>query len=292
MTRSEDRQGQLEQWVVGFDGSTTSVHALRWGLANVHDRVQTLTAVRAWASSLGDPDPPTPRRVVLAAHQRDLEALLHQLGPGVNKVTADVRYGQPAAVLLEASESATLLIVGNRGHGGVRGRLLGSVSRACVNYSRIPVVVVPPAASLDGRRQHIVVGFDGSDNSRLALEWASAFAQDHAIIHVVAAGYPSGGARSVTAGRSADLDHARREEVDRAVADAIATTPVATHHRASIERRDPVEALLDHAARADVLVVGARGRGAVTSALLGSVADALVHRTPCPIAIIPSSPSA
>jgi nucleotide-binding universal stress UspA family protein len=260
VTKSERRRGRLERWVVGFDGSSTSIHAVRWSLANMHDRVETLTAVRAWASPLGGPDPPVPRSVVLAAHQRDLEALLHTSAPGVDNVTAEVRYGQPAAVLLDASESASLLIVGNRGHGGVRRKLLGSVSLACVTNSRIPVIVVPPEATLDGQRRHIVVGFDGSDNSRLALEWASAFVQENATIHVVAAGKTSGVPRSLTASRSADLYHARREEVDRAVAEAIETSPVAAHYRVRIERRDPVEALLEHAVGADVLVVGARGR--------------------------------
>jgi nucleotide-binding universal stress UspA family protein len=53
-----------------------------------------------------------------------------------------IAYGQPASVLLEASEDSTMLIVGSRGHGGFAGLLLGSVSSACAEHATCPVLVV------------------------------------------------------------------------------------------------------------------------------------------------------
>jgi nucleotide-binding universal stress UspA family protein len=45
-------------------------------------------------------------------------------------------------VLLDASDTADLLVVGSRGHGGFTEALLGSVSQHCVHHAHCPVVVI------------------------------------------------------------------------------------------------------------------------------------------------------
>ena len=57
-------------------------------------------------------------------------------------VQAQVAYGHPALVLVEESQHADLLVVGNRGHGAFTGMLVGSVSIHCVTNAACPVVVV------------------------------------------------------------------------------------------------------------------------------------------------------
>src|SRR5699024_5641284 len=51
--------------------------------------------------------------------------------------------GSAADVLLDASRSAALIVMGNRGRGGLAGRLLGSVSRSVLNQAGSPVLIVP-----------------------------------------------------------------------------------------------------------------------------------------------------
>ena len=58
------------------------------------------------------------------------------------QVTTVVTEGAAAPVLLESAADADLLVVGNRGHGGFAGLLLGSVSQQCTSHAGCPVVVV------------------------------------------------------------------------------------------------------------------------------------------------------
>src|SRR4029077_2242999 len=56
--------------------------------------------------------------------------------------------GQAGPVLVDAAEGADLLVMGNRGHGGLTEALLGSVGQYCVRHAPCPVVIMrgkPPA---------------------------------------------------------------------------------------------------------------------------------------------------
>ena len=68
--------------------------------------------------------------------------LLHR-APSMEGVEVEsaVAPGLPAEVLIDASKSASRLVVGSRGRGGFEGLIMGSVSTKCVQHSHCSVLV-------------------------------------------------------------------------------------------------------------------------------------------------------
>ncbi|WP_026357295.1 universal stress protein [Mycobacterium sp. 141] len=128
--------------LVGVDGSQSSKDALRWA-ANYAE----LTGGRVRAVTTYEPEyyVASSPNVGIAARARDNaeKSVNDVLGanPSV-PVAVEVVSGHPAEVLVEASRSADLLVVGSRGHGAFAGMFLGSVSNHCVHHSKCPVLVI------------------------------------------------------------------------------------------------------------------------------------------------------
>jgi nucleotide-binding universal stress UspA family protein len=138
------------QIVVGVDGSTESVEALRWAAGYAAATGGTISAVLSWhyPTAAGIVQPGSAPKLLtddVRAAMRDAldKAVTDVFGTTTPpSVQAKIAYGHPAVVLLKESENADLLVVGNRGHGAFAGMLTGSVSIHCVNNAHCPVVVV------------------------------------------------------------------------------------------------------------------------------------------------------
>lgn len=140
----EQQQAHAGPVVVGVDGSESSKEALRWAARMAAVEGVPILALTAWEY------PPTFNSPVDVDWRPDVDAetVLHET---LDEVLGDDRpatlearvvHGPARTVLLEASEGATLLVVGSRGHGGFAGLLLGSVSSACAEHGHCPVLVV------------------------------------------------------------------------------------------------------------------------------------------------------
>ncbi len=135
--------------VVGVDGSTASVRALRWALGQARATGAMVEAVIAWEvpTSYGVGPTVVDGEDLAGVAEQSLAAAVDEVSaahPGV-PVQRRVLRGNPAAVLVEQARNADLLVVGSHGHGGFVGALLGSVSHRCVQHAACPVVVVRAA---------------------------------------------------------------------------------------------------------------------------------------------------
>jgi len=274
------------QWIVGVDG--TSVDGLRWAARHAPARGAEVTAIAAFH---------VPAVMALMTAKRGfgvdelgLSATAgHDLDLAIAEVASDcvvtprVVEGQAAHVLVDAAASADMLIVGQLGTGELRQHRLGSVSRYCATHSTSPVVVVPPNWA-PRTSTRVVVGFDGSDNAAAALRWALDFADSDSTVDVVAAieVAPWLGERETREKFPEEV--AEQERMLTAAIDA-----VDVEHRAerSLVLDSPRNALGEAARAADLIVVGARGRGVIAAEFLGSVSTSLLQDSPIPVVVVP-----
>lgn len=136
--------------LVGVDGSPSSRLALRWAYDAALQHQRELIVLMAWRPSVPPPagssttyeirDDSTPAEV---ATSRLLEVIREELGddPAV-LVRPEIKEGNAASVLIDASADVDLLVIGSRGHGGFVGMLLGSVSQHVTAHAKCTVVVV------------------------------------------------------------------------------------------------------------------------------------------------------
>jgi nucleotide-binding universal stress UspA family protein len=135
--------------------------------------------------------------------------------------------------------------------------------------------------------ERIVVGVDGSEAGREALQWALDDARRrNAAVEAVHAWHQPG---VMSYGYLDQIDMAPFEEDARRVLDA--AVDGADVSGVAVERKlipgGAAIVLVEEAKGASLLVVGSRGRGGFTGLMLGSVSQQVAHHAPCPVVIIP-----
>jgi len=265
--------------VAGYDGSPASEEALDWAAWAAKAHGLALTVCHVWGRAV-----PSDAAADLAWKYGErviARGVQHaQAAMGAGDVRPLLVSGSPADMLCDMSASADMVVLGYRGRGGLAGLLLGSVSSQVAAHARGAVVVVRghwrPVPGYVPRP--IVVGADGSGASQPAVGFAFAEAalRDVPLLAVCAlADTPNilGGARFLEA------------DFELALAKCEADYPTVVVRRQLVQGA-PRGALLDAAAGAQLLVVGARGRCGVRGMLLGSVSMAVLHHSPCPVAVV------
>lgn len=276
--------------LVAYDGSVDARRALTWA-ADESLRTDVPVHVLAVNEILPPMWPSVAGTVVVTeGYVLDSSALLEEAAKiladeGLTAVTTEQRTGTVVPAILQASASASALVVGSRGHGPVGEALMGSVSQHLARHAACPVVVVREQADPAARR--IVVGVDGSGSSTAALAYAcrraEATGETVVAVHGFHAHAPS---TDVFAAAPRSVDVAERE---RLLAESVAGVRE-DHPDVRLEQEvvavAPERCLVDASAGASLVVVGARGLGWFSGLLLGSVSQAVLHRASCPVAVV------
>ena len=136
----------------------------------------------------------------------------------------------------------------------------------------------------------IVVGIDGSDESKRALHWAlnEARLREAKLVAVHTWTYQFTAGPGYLPGADPEVRASIQKEAEQVVTDALSEVgTVGVEVEVKALEGSPSATLVEAAEGADLLVVGSRGRGGFSGLLLGSVSQQCAHHAPCPVVIVP-----
>lgn len=207
---------------------------------------------------------------------------------GVAKIETLVRLGRPASVIVDVAEDvgADVILMGSRGHTGLKSLLLGSVSSSVLTDAHCSVLVARPgSASLD----RVLFATDGSDAARSAEAFLASLPRAEGV-HVTALSVaePYVMPAAVPLPYTMDVQRItdeilryRQEHAERAASEAarrLAEVGWPAEARTAFGPAAATIAAEADAVDAGLIVVGAAGMNPVERFIVGSVA-ARVART-------------
>jgi nucleotide-binding universal stress UspA family protein len=286
---------------VGIDGSPCALDAAQWAGAEARSLTCPLRVVHAsvWpmADHLLSPASLNSHRQRLLDEQRrwmrEAGEAAREAAPGVDVVELSV-LGEPAAVLIGESQQARELVLAPRGLHAPAAERVGSTVLTVAQHAACTVVVIRDSA-LGDPRGPVVVGIDGSAGSDAAVEFAFEHAARGMVPLVAVQVWSDARIPEQDGAAGPTLGWAREKaEQERLLAERLARWQAKypdLEVRRVVAKDRPVHELVQAAAGARMVVVGARGRGGASGMPLGSTSQSLLYVAPCPVAIVRHSPT-
>lgn len=209
-------------------------------------------------------------------------------GSQIPEVRAEIVYANAVSALVEASKQAQLVVVGSQGIGALGRLLLGSVSSALVQHAHCPVAVIRSGEdAVPDPEGAVLVGIDGSPASEAATALAFDEASRRGVDLVALHAWSDVGVFPVLGMDWHDRESQGQEVLAERLAGWQEQYPDVRVER-SLVCDTPAKWLLEASERAQLVVVGSRGRGGFPGMLLGSVSSAVVHSANVPVIVVRS----
>ena len=275
--------------VDGSENSYEAVHALKY-----FARAEQLTLLHAW----NFPRPACPMILPKVAEEsykaleqgmrEDGERLLDRIqsllpmhaGPS----TKHLGFGPPTEVIQSMAEEqkADLIVMGARGLGPIKERLVGSVSHRILTLAPCATLIVNgPVKAM----KQILLPLQGSFDAEAAIRFLQLKPFHDAIEITLLTVLPEttppwpGDAAAAAA---AEILEKQADYID-GVAERLRAIGYQAHGVAVVGT--PSTMILQEATtlRSDLILMGTRGRQGITRFVLGSVSHAVLHQMPCPV---------
>jgi nucleotide-binding universal stress UspA family protein len=134
--------------LIGYDGSANGKKALEYGIDFAMHAEAEITIVTVFAkvpSFIGSSDYNQLMTQMSTEARRLADMAAEQARAcGIERVRTEVLEGAPAECILQVADTRACdcIVVGSRGHDGITGLLLGSVSDRLAHHAKVPVLIV------------------------------------------------------------------------------------------------------------------------------------------------------
>ncbi len=201
--------------------------------------------------------------------------------------TKQLRIGSPAKTILSMAEEqkADLIVMGARGLGPIKERLLGSVSHRILTLAPCSTLIVNGPVN---PVKQILLPLEGPSDAEAAVRFLRLKPFHEAVeltlmtvLPWTEPPWPSGAASEAAATEMLE----KQSEYIESIAERLRAIGYQAHGVAVVGT--PATMILQQATtlRSDLILMGTRGRQGITRFMLGSVSHAVLHKTPCPILV-------
>jgi nucleotide-binding universal stress UspA family protein len=284
--------------VVGVDGSESSLRALDMAAEEAGRRGATLELVYSagWPRRSRVPVTESDTERMRAAGAEVLDEAgkrAHEHVPGLRVVAQIHTEALAADVLVKASRTAALTVVGTRGHGGFAGLLVGSVSLRVATHCEGPLLVVGDSRKGGPtERGSVLVGMHTQNDEpalRFGFEEAARRSSSLRVLHVW--NQPRMPGRLQLPPSEARKAKAAAAEQVTKLAEPVSKDHPGVEFTADEQGGSPAATLIEASRAADLLVIAVHRRQRRLGLQLGPVAHAVLHHAHCPVVLTPAAVS-
>lgn len=309
--------------VVGVDGSENSERAFEVALGIAQQRQLALRVVTAYTEPGYEYLPENTQGLAQENAQEVMDDIIATAKDVDVAISSAAIEGDAAGAIIRESKNAALVVVGKRGRSRFAGRFLGSVSASVASHAHCPSLVVPgrgkrkelPESDFAGPadkeetaigvitsegvattadfRDCVVVAVDLDIQPVDLVSTAAQYAEERNLNLVLINAQPFSGSlwMPVSPVYQAEVPDLRKNVADRLARFA---EQVQEQTTATVQWRfydaSASDILTEASNTASMIVVGTRGRGGFSGLLLGSVSQAVLNRSVCPVLVVPTHP--